>query len=73
MTESHDANRNLLARAHAEWKASRFEIVVTPPQGDAIRLFRTGGTTIDHACEGMEIGGLGSTVRVQSVDSQQVA
>lgn len=62
-----DDVRNLLARAFGIAQARRFEITVTPPQGEPIRLYRNGGTSVDHALEGMEIGGIGSKVKVQRV------
>ena len=53
--------------------APLFEVAVVRPDGSTQTLQRRGGSSIDHAQEAMELGGLGAVVRVRLVDQLQVA
>lgn len=52
--------------------ATVYEVAVVRPDGTTHTLQRRGGSSIDHAQEAMELGGLGAVVRVRRVDQLQV-
>ena len=56
--------RNALIRAHHVAQAQRFSIDIMKPDGSVEHIERTGGTSAQHAREGMDRAGLGGVVRV---------
>ena len=67
-----DDMRNTLARAHGEWRATRFEVLVIRPDRSFEFYERVGGHAIDHSIEASELGGIGARVSVKPVEKVSV-
>ena len=65
--------QDTLNRAHALWRQRRFDVDIVRPDGTAEHLSRIGGSSMEHAQEGMERAGLGGVVRVREVEEVAVA
>lgn len=64
--------RNTLVRAHAVANERRFSVDTTHPDGHVEHVERTGGTSTQHALQGMERAGLGGVVRVRAIEDLEV-
>lgn len=58
--------------ASAAWRLRRFEVLVVRTDSSFEFYERIGGASMDHALEGMDIGGIGAKVRVQAIDLVEV-
>lgn len=60
--------KDVLDEAHEAYLQRRFSIDIVREDGSTEHIERIGGSACEHAADGMDRGGLGSVVRVRSME-----